>query len=116
VAQNRRLGLAIAALISAGAVVWMCSTIWVGLMLGAMMAFTGQPLFDWLSVRVGERRLLSALLVTILGGLSCLVGGMAAVYAALHEVLAVVTHVQERISFSRSSASMSAIASPSIEG
>jgi predicted PurR-regulated permease PerM len=96
--RGRRTALAVLLLLSFLVVAWIASPLWVGIALGAVMAFTIQVPFRTLSARLGERRRLAAGLVTLGSGLLC--AGVAAVvfYAASSELLSFVESMRGKLS------------------
>src|SRR5579872_5357401 len=63
--RGRRIALAIVTALAFLAVAWMASPLWVGLVIGTVMAFTGQPLYRRLSAKMHNRRALAALITTL---------------------------------------------------
>ena len=96
--RGRRTALAVLLLLSFLVVAWIASPLWIGIALGAVMAFTAQAPFRRLSERLGERRRLAAGLRTLGSGLLC--AGVAAVvfYVASGELLAFVEYLRGRLS------------------
>ena len=69
VRRGRHIALGVLMVLSFVTVAWIASPLWVGLMLGAMMAFSAQPLQSWLARRLGGRHVLAAVVTTVVGGL-----------------------------------------------
>lgn len=93
-----RVALSVTFLLALLAVSWLVAPIWVGLMLGTVMAFTAQPPYRWIRARLGERRILAAAITTAGGGILTLLGGAAAMYTATRQVLVLVNAVQKKLS------------------
>jgi predicted PurR-regulated permease PerM len=96
--RQRRVALGILLLISFLAVARLAAPVWIGIVFGALMAFTVQPLYRGLNVRLGERRSLAALLTTFFTGATCIVSGALAVFILTRELFAVIALLQQRIS------------------
>lgn len=69
VRRGRRIALGVLTVLSFATVAWIASPLWVGLILGAMMAFSAQPLQSWIARRLGGRHVLAAVLTTLVVGL-----------------------------------------------
>jgi predicted PurR-regulated permease PerM len=97
--QRRRQRVALAVLLGMTflAVAWMAAPLLVGLALGTVMAFTAQPLYARLSVRLGGRRSLATAATTVLGGLLMAGGGAFALWIVAREVVAAVELVQREL-------------------
>lgn len=95
--RGRRIALAGLLMLSFLTVVWIAWPLWLGILLGTVMAFTAQPLYRKLALRLDKKRLLSAGIVTALGGLLTLLAGFLLVYILLPEVLAFASIIQKRI-------------------
>jgi predicted PurR-regulated permease PerM len=95
--RGRRTALAVLLLLSFLVVAWIASPLWIGIALGAVMAFTTQIPFRKLSERLGDRRKLAAALVTIGSGLLC--AGVAAVvfYVASSELLTFIEYARGKL-------------------
>src|SRR4051812_3664249 len=78
--QRRRLALGVLLLLSFLAVARLAAPVWEGIVFGALMAFTAQPLYRKLSARLGERRHVAAILTTVLSGLICVIAGSLALF------------------------------------
>jgi predicted PurR-regulated permease PerM len=77
---------------------WLASPLWVGLVVGAVMAFTAQPLHRRCVARWGEpRRRLIAAIVTLASGLVLLVLGVGALYVLGRELVEGVDLLQRKI-------------------
>lgn len=94
-ASHAPLGVATLLLFLAAA--WIAAPLWVGLMLGTVMAFTAQPVHMRLTVRFRDRSALAAVVTTLLGGLVMLCGGATAVFVVAREVVKVVAVFQRRL-------------------
>ncbi len=82
------------------AAAWVASPLWVGLMLGIVMAFTAQPLYSKvLSWRPPGRRYayLAATLVTLLSALLATLLGVVSLYILARELLVVGKLLEERL-------------------
>jgi predicted PurR-regulated permease PerM len=95
--QRRRAALGVLLLLSFVAVAMLAAPVWVGIVLGALMAFTAQPLYRKLSARLGERRKPAALVTTIVTALLCVALGSAAVYVLTTELFGVISVLQHRL-------------------
>jgi predicted PurR-regulated permease PerM len=104
--KGRRVALGGVLVLAFLAAAWIASALWVGLMLGAVMAFTAQPLYRVIlrelggdSTVGGERRhaYLAASLVTVLSTLVALVIGAASLYVLARELLVIGKLLQERL-------------------
>src|SRR6266545_3666675 len=78
--QRRRAALGVLLVLSFIAVARLAEPVWIGIVFGALMAFTTQPLFRKVCMRLGQRRRWAALLVTLTTGFLCVFGGAGAVY------------------------------------
>jgi predicted PurR-regulated permease PerM len=92
-----RVPLAIATLLLFVAAAWVAAPLWVGLMLGTVMAFTAQPLHERLSARFGQRTGAAAVVTTLLGGLAMACGGAVALFVVAREVVKIVSVFQRRL-------------------
>jgi predicted PurR-regulated permease PerM len=79
------------------AVARLAEPVWVGIVFGALMAFTTQPLYRRVCLRLGQRRRTSALVVTLVTGGLCIVGGASALYVLTRELFAVIGGLQQKI-------------------
>ncbi len=95
VRRGRRIALGLLTIVSFASVAWVASPLWVGLMLGAMMAFSAQPLQSWLAQRLGGRHSLAAILTTIVVGLVTAAGVGVAGYVLVTGFLEVVALLKE---------------------
>ena len=102
--RRRRLALGALLTLSFLAAVWIASPLWVGLMLGMVMAFTAQPLYrKLLSLRTtaggaGSRySYLAASLVTLLSALVATLIGVVSLYILARELLVIGRLLQERL-------------------
>lgn len=95
VRRGRRIALGVLTVLSFAAVAWVASPLWVGLMLGAMMAFSAQPLQSWLARRLGGRHVLAAVLTTVVGGLVTAAGVGVAGYVLVTGFMEVVALLKQ---------------------
>jgi predicted PurR-regulated permease PerM len=95
--KGRRIALGILLALSFLTVAYIASSLWVGLMLGTVMAFSAQPMYRWLTVRFGERRWLAAALTTFVGGLITASGALLAGYILTREFLLLVALLQKKL-------------------
>ncbi len=95
--ESTRVPLAVATLLLLVAAAWVAAPLWVGLMLGTVMAFTAQPLQERLTARFGKRSGAAAVVTTLLGGLAMACGGTAAVFVVARELVKVVSVFQRRL-------------------
>src|SRR3954465_3866215 len=93
--QRQRMALGLLLFGSFLAVARLAAPVWGGMVLGALMAFTAQPLYRQLTSRLGERRKLAALLTTALSGLLCVVAGALALYVLTRELFGVIAVMQK---------------------
>lgn len=96
--RGRKIALAIVLLLSFLTVAWIASPLWMGIMLGTMMAFTAQPIYQWLSSRIGERRAIASGLVTAVFGILCIFIGFIAVYILTNEILDLAELLRQKVS------------------
>jgi predicted PurR-regulated permease PerM len=95
--ERQRTALGVLLVLSFIAVARLAEPVWVGIVFGALMAFTIQPLYRRVCMRLGQRRRWSALLVTLAtGGLSVL-GGAGAIYVLTREIIGVMALLQQRL-------------------
>jgi len=94
---RRRTALGVLLVLSFVAVARLAEPVWIGIVFGALMAFTTQPLFRKVCLRLGGRRRWAALLVTLTTGFLCVLGGAAAVYVLTRELISVMGALQEKI-------------------
>jgi predicted PurR-regulated permease PerM len=90
--------LALATLLLFVAAAWVAAPLWVGLMLGTVMAFTAQPVHQRLTAHLRSRTALAAVLTTLLGGFAMVSGGALAVFVLAKEIVRVAGVVQHRLS------------------
>jgi predicted PurR-regulated permease PerM len=95
--RNQRVALAVLMGLTFLVVAWMAAPLLVGLALGTVMGFTGQPLCIRLSRRLGHRTKLAAAGTTLLGGLMVVGGGAATAWVIARELVAAVALVQVQI-------------------
>lgn len=91
---RRRTALGVLLVLSFLAVARLAEPVWVGIVFGALMAFTIQPLYRRLSCRLGHRRRWAAFLVTLATGGFCVLGGAGAIYVLTREILGVMSTLQ----------------------
>ena len=95
--RGRKLALSVVVLLTFLTVAWIASPIWVGLALGTAMAFTAQQSYRSLTRKLGNRRILSAALVTIIGGVLAAVAGAIAIYTVTQELITLVGVLQQKM-------------------
>lgn len=95
--QRRHIALGVLLLLSFLAAARLVAPVWLGIVFGALMAFTAQPLYRRVTARLGGRRHIAALLTTVLTGGACVVGGSVAVYVLTRELFGVVALLQHRL-------------------
>jgi predicted PurR-regulated permease PerM len=103
--KGRRIALDVVLTLSFVVAAWIASPLWVGLVLGTVLAFTVQPLYHGiLGVRqqakpgTARRQIyLAATLVTLLSAFLATVLGAAALYIMARELLVIGTLLQERL-------------------
>jgi predicted PurR-regulated permease PerM len=95
--QSRRIALGLLLVLSFAAVARLAAPVWVGIVFGALMAFTAQPLYRRLNARLGERRHAAALLTTMLTGTLYVVAGCITVYVLTRELFGVIALLQQRL-------------------
>lgn len=76
---------------------WVASPLWIGILLGAVIAFTVQPIYERVLVTLHGKRALSAALVTIGSGAVLAAIGAAIVYLLSREVVSLVAFVRDRL-------------------
>jgi predicted PurR-regulated permease PerM len=103
--KGRRVALGIVLVMAFLAAAWIASPLWVGLMLGMVMAFTAQPLYRKL-LAIGERRTgrgaghhpyVAASLVTLLSFFVTAVVGAVSLYILARELLVIGMLLQDRL-------------------
>jgi len=102
---RQRFALGVLLIIAFFAAAWIASPLWVGLMLGMVMAFTAQPLYRKLLALLGRAKAgraprhayLAASLVTILSALVAAAVGVASLYILTRELLVIGRLLQERL-------------------
>ncbi len=92
-----RRPLAIATLLLFVAAAWVAAPLWVGLMLGTVMAFTAQPLHQRLTERFRNRTGAAAVTTTLLGGLAMLCGGATALFLVAQQLVRVASVFQRKL-------------------
>ena len=103
--KGRRIALGVALVISFLAAGWIASPLWVGLVLGMVMAFTAQPLYRRLlrprgggELRSSTRRPnLAASAVTLLSAFLATAVGAVSLYFLARELLVIGTILQQRL-------------------
>jgi predicted PurR-regulated permease PerM len=95
--RGRRIALAILLMLTFSTVAWIASPLWVGIMLGTVMAFTAQPVYRKLAAKMGDRRLLAAGLVTAMSGLVTAVIFVLALYILSNELIMLVALLQKKV-------------------
>lgn len=95
--KGRRMALAILLMLSFLTVAWIASPLWVGIMLGTVMAFTAQPLYRKLAMKIGDRKLLAAGLVTALSGLVTAAIFVLALYVLSNELIMLAGLLQRKM-------------------
>ena len=95
--RQQRVALTIATLLAFLLAGWVASPLWVGLMLGAVMAFTAQPLHALLARKLRGHERISAALATLLGG-ACVAGSVfVAGFVVVRELLAALSLAQQEL-------------------
>jgi len=94
---RRRTALGVLLALSFLAVARLAEPVWIGIVFGALMAFTIQPIFRKVCLRIGQRRRLGALMVTLLTGGLCIFCGGAALYVTTRELVGVMGSLQEKL-------------------
>lgn len=87
--RGRRIALTVVVVLALFTVLWIAAPLWVGIALGTVMAFTGQPSFRKLSARLGDRRTLAAAITTMVGGLLTTIVGALCVYVVTRELVGI---------------------------
>jgi predicted PurR-regulated permease PerM len=95
--ERRRLALGVLLALSFLAVARLAEPVWIGIVFGALMAFTTQPLYRQLCIRLGQRRSWAALLTTLATGAACVICGALALYLLTRELLGVVAVLQAKL-------------------
>ncbi len=102
--KGRRLALGGVLVLAFFAAAWIASPLWVGLMLGTVMAFTAQPLYRLILRKLGgdskaggKHVYLAASLVTALSSVLALVIGAASLYLLARELVVIGKLLQERL-------------------
>jgi predicted PurR-regulated permease PerM len=95
--RGRRIALAILLMLSFMTVAWIAAPLWVGIMLGTVMAFTVQPLYRKLAAKMGDRKLLAAAIVTVMSGLVTAVIFVLALYILSNELIMLVGLLQKKV-------------------
>jgi predicted PurR-regulated permease PerM len=92
--RSRRHAMAILLGVAFVLVAYVAAPMWVGLMLGTVLAFTFQPLYERVATILG-RRSLSAGLVTLVAGVAAAALGAAALYVVTDELVTIVKLLQK---------------------
>lgn len=95
--RGRRIALAMLLMLTFISVAYIASPLWVGIMLGTVMAFTAQPVYRRLAVKLGNRKVLAAVLVTISSGLITALAFFFALYVLSKELLMLVSVLQQKM-------------------
>jgi len=93
--RPQRVALTVATLLAFLLAAWVASPLWVGLMMGAVMAFTAQPLHSLLARKLHGHERLSAALATLMGGACVAGGGVVAAFFVVRELLAALALAQQ---------------------
>jgi predicted PurR-regulated permease PerM len=93
--HRRWVALRALLLLSFLAVACLAAPVWLGIVFGALMAFSAQPLYRRLCIASGERRKWAALLTTVATGALGVVGGATALYVSIRELVGAMSDVQE---------------------
>jgi predicted PurR-regulated permease PerM len=101
--ESRRTGLVVVLLLAFALAAWVASPLWVGLVLGLVIGFTAQPVYERLLARLHGRRILASALVTLGAGIVCVAIGAALVYVVVDQLVAFVRLVEQRIAATTSS-------------
>ncbi len=96
-ARFRRNALSVVVVLSFLTVAWIASPIWVGIALGTVMAFTAQPVYRWLAVRIGDRRAIAAAITTVLSGIASAIALSVIIYILVHELFSLVALLQQKL-------------------
>jgi predicted PurR-regulated permease PerM len=94
--RGRRVALGVLLALAFLAVAYLVAPLWVGLVVGTVMAFTAHPAYRWLASRLRDKRPLAALITTVVGGILMASGASAAFYLLAREMLAIVGAIQAR--------------------
>jgi len=100
--RSQRVALGVLLALSFLAAAWIAAPLWVGLMLGVVMAFTAQPLYRRLLAmgrgRGGARHpYVAASLVTVLSAFIAAIIGVVSLYVLTRELLVIGRLLQERL-------------------
>jgi predicted PurR-regulated permease PerM len=95
--RNRRVALTVVLVLSFVAAAWIASPLWIGLVVGVVLAFAAQRLHEWIAGRVGGRRALAAAIVAVLAGAVFAVAGGAAMYVLTTELLSLVKALERHV-------------------
>ncbi len=95
--RTQRLALAVLTGLTFLVVAWMAAPLLEGLVLGAVLGFTAQPMYARLLARMRPKETLAAALTTLLGGLVMAGGGAAVLWLGVREVVAAFQLVQREL-------------------
>ena len=95
--RGANVALAILLLVAFVAVAWVASPLWVGLVLGTVMAFTAQPFHLFLVGRTHGHERTSAAITTVTGAITVTSVGVAAGYVVVNEVTSSIALVQQTL-------------------
>ncbi|HWL87369.1 MAG TPA: AI-2E family transporter [Polyangiaceae bacterium] len=96
-ARGRRYALSVVVVLTFLTVAWIASPLWVGLALGTVMAFTAQPAYRRLAVRMGDRRYLAAAVTTLLCGIASAIALSIILYILVRELFLLVALLQHKL-------------------
>ena len=97
--RRRQLALGVLLLLSLLTVARLVAPVWVGIVFGLLMAFTTQPFYRTLSIRLGRRFKLAAFLTTMLTGGILVFAGAVSVYVITQELLVIIPVLQSKLDF-----------------
>ncbi|WP_394822644.1 AI-2E family transporter [Pendulispora albinea] len=97
IARGRRIALTIVVVLTFLTVAWIASPLWVGIALGTVMAFTAQPAYRKLAVRMGDRRAIAAAITTVLSGIASAIALSVIVYILVGELFQLVALFQNKL-------------------
>jgi predicted PurR-regulated permease PerM len=85
--RSEHLALGWMALAAAGAIAWIVRPVGVGILLGTLLAFMAQPLFEWLERRLGARASALAVVTAATLALAAVLGGLGWLFVARGTIL-----------------------------
>ena len=85
----QRIALSVLLVLTFLVAAWIASGLWVGIALGTVMAFTGQPVFRKLTRRLHDRRPLAAAIVTVGMGLVATGVGVLLIYITADQLVTI---------------------------